>query len=62
MRTEQNPMNETLGHVFKRPHYSIEMILVCVRCARMIIAGIETMHIIRKVQLADIKNQTSFYF
>jgi putative transposase len=29
------------------------------RCARIIIAGIETMHMIRKGQLADIKDQTS---
>ncbi|MBC7414156.1 MAG: IS6 family transposase [Herminiimonas sp.] len=29
------------------------------RCARIIIAGIETMHLIRKGQLADIKDQTS---
>ncbi|MBC7414152.1 MAG: DDE-type integrase/transposase/recombinase, partial [Herminiimonas sp.] len=29
------------------------------RCARIIIAGVETMHLIRKGQLADIKDQTS---
>ena len=29
------------------------------RCARIIIAGIETMQMIRKGQLADIKDQTS---
>ena len=29
------------------------------RCARIIVAGIETMHMIRKGQLADIKDQTS---
>ena len=29
------------------------------RCARIIIAGIETMHMIREGQLADIKDRTS---
>jgi putative transposase len=31
MRTDQNPMNETLRRVFLRLHYPIEVILVCVR-------------------------------
>ena len=31
MRTDQKPMNETLGRVFKRLHYPIEVMLVCVR-------------------------------
>ena len=29
------------------------------RCARILIAGIETMHMIRKSQLADIKDRAS---
>ena len=31
MRTDQKPMNESLRRVFKRLHYPIEVILVCVR-------------------------------
>lgn len=30
MRTDQKPMNETLRRVYKRLHYSVEVILVCV--------------------------------
>ena len=31
MRTDPNLMNETLRRVFKRLHYPVEVILVCVR-------------------------------
>ena len=31
MRTDQKPMNESLRRVFKRLHYPIRVILVCVR-------------------------------
>ena len=54
-----------LNNIVEQDHRAIERVTRLMlgfktfRCARIIIAGIETMHMIRKGQLADIKDRTS---
>ncbi len=52
-----------LGNLVEQDHRAIKRITCAVlgfksfRCARILLAGIETMHLIRKGQLANIKDQ-----
>ena len=52
-------------HIVEQDHRAIKRVtrpmlgLKTFRCARIIIGGIETMHMIRKNQLGDIKDQAS---
>ena len=54
-----------LNNIVEQDHRAIKRIVrpmlgfKTFRCARVLIAGIETMHMIRKSQLADIKDQDS---
>ena len=54
-----------LNNIVEQDHRAIKRVarpmlgFKAFRCARIIIAGIETMHMIRKGQLGDIKDQTS---
>ena len=54
-----------LNNIVEKDHRAIKRVarpmlgFKTFRCARIIIAGIETMHMIRKGQLGDIKDETS---
>ena len=57
--------SKSLNNIIDRDHRAIKRVtrptlgFKTFRCARIIIAGIETMHLIRKSQLGDIKDQDS---
>ena len=47
-----------LNNIVEQDHWAIKRVgFKTFRCARIIIAGIETMHMIRKGQLPDIKDE-----
>ena len=54
-----------LNNIVEQAHRAIKRIVrpmlgfKTLRCARILIAGIETMHMLRKGQLGDIKDQAS---
>ena len=57
--------SKTLNNIVEQDHRAIERIarpmlgFETFRCARILIAGIEVSHMIRKGQLADVKDQAS---